>query len=266
MQVTVVAPSPALAPFVRRFTIVETSAEATRALLPEHGLVLGVRFGGSASLVVDGVAQRVPDLAVTGILGAARTMQTAAGGGIVLAMFRELGAARFFAEPLHELFGRTLGADALVPRAELARLQQRIASARDHAGRVAIFEQFLLARMRPGEPDPVAAAAVHAIQRSRGTIRIAALARELAITQDPLEKRFRRAVGTSPKHLASLVRLSRVIEAQHRLQAAGRQRCESGWSRLAVAAGYFDHSHFIREFRAVTGVPPGRFFRSGEYC
>ena len=162
------APSPALAPFVRRFTIVETSAEATRALLPEHGLVLGVRFGGSASLVVDGVAQRVPDLAVTGILGAARTMRSAAGGGIVLAMFRELGAARFFAEPLHELFGRTLGADALVPRAELARLQQRIASARDHAGRVAIFEQFLLARMRPGEPDPVAAAAAPLDRVHRG--------------------------------------------------------------------------------------------------
>jgi len=38
------------------------------------------------------------------------------------------------------------------------------------------------------------------------------------------------------------------------------------WSRLALAAGYFDQSHFIREFRSVTGEAPERFFRAGGYC
>jgi AraC-like DNA-binding protein len=266
VQVTVVAPSAPLAPFVRRFTIVETDAEATRALLPEHGLVFGVRFAGSATLIAGDAATRVADVAVTGMLGATRLMRTSAGGGIVLAMFRETGAARFFAAPLHELFGQTLAADVLVPRAELARLQQRVATARDHAGRVAIVEQFLLARMQPGDPDPLAAAAVHAIRDSHGAIRIADLARTLAITQDPLEKRFRRAVGTSPKHLASLIRLSRVIEAQRQRSRTGTAASDTSWARLAIAAGYFDQSHFIREFRALTGAPPGRFFRAGGYC
>jgi len=265
MRVTSVAPSPRLAPFVRRFAIVEADAEATRALLPEHGLVLGVRFAGSASLVEGGRATRLADTVLTGIVGAARQMQTAAGSGIVLAMFRETGAARFFAEPLHELFGRSVALDQLVPRAALAGLHDRIAGAPDHTRRIAIFEQFLAARLRPEPPDPVADAAVRAIRESRGAIRIAALAGELGITQDPLEKRFRRTVGTSPKHLASLVRLSGVVDAQRRAQRGARGG-DPGWSRLAVEAGYFDQSHFIREFRAITGAPPGEFFRTGGYC
>jgi AraC-like DNA-binding protein len=37
-------------------------------------------------------------------------------------------------------------------------------------------------------------------------------------------------------------------------------------TRLAVDAGYFDQSHFIREFRAFTGTAPRRFFQSVEHC
>lgn len=37
-------------------------------------------------------------------------------------------------------------------------------------------------------------------------------------------------------------------------------------TRLSAEAGYFDQSHFIREFRAVTGEAPGRFFGNGDHC
>ncbi|MBJ6765783.1 helix-turn-helix transcriptional regulator [Myxococcaceae bacterium JPH2] len=37
-------------------------------------------------------------------------------------------------------------------------------------------------------------------------------------------------------------------------------------SRLSLDAGSCDPSHFIREFRAVTGSPPQRFSRADEHC
>jgi AraC-like DNA-binding protein len=64
-------------------------------------------------------------------------------------------------------------------------------------------------------------------------------------------------VGTSPKQLASLVRLRRVIDARH---------TGARWARLAIEAGYFDQSHFNREFRAITGESPRRFFQSDTFC
>jgi AraC-like DNA-binding protein len=187
----------------------------------------------------------------------ARRIRTSAGGGILLAKFHLAGAAQFFAEPLDELSGATQPLDLLLPPSELDRLVTRIAEAPSHPLRVAILEQLLIARLRNGPPDAIVTAAARAIESSRGAIRIRALARALAISQDPLEKRFRRQVGSTPKQLASLVRLRAAIAA-----------CRTGvpLARVAHQAGYYDQSHFIRDFRALTGEPPGRFLRSGDYC
>lgn len=257
MQVTVIAPGERLAPFVDRFIVVESCEEATRVLLPECGLVLGVRYAGAASLLAGEHATRVADVALTGVLGAARRMRTHAGGGIVLAQFRPTGAAPFFRAPLGELFGATVALDDVVPRAEVQRLGDVVAAQPDRARRVAALEAYLLARLPAEAPDPVAVAAVQAIDAARGSLRIARLARSLGLSQDPLEKRFRRAIGASPKQLASIVRVRHAI-------TVGRRG--AGWLRAAHEAGYCDQSHFIREFRAFTGEAPTRFFRTGDYC
>lgn len=256
MRVTTFRPSARLAPHVDRFTIVESRDEATRVLLPECGLVLGVRYAGASSVIDGAQATRVADRVLTGVLGTARTMRTHAGGGIVLAMFRPTGAARFFRAPLHELFGASVGLDALVGRADGERLGDRLAAAVDHRARVAVVDAFLLARLDDGA-DPIVAAAVRAIEAARGSLRIAALADALGISQDPLEKRFRRAVGASPKQMAQLVRIRHAIELGPRI---------GSWSRVAYEAGYADQSHFNREFRAVTGASPTRFFGGVEHC
>ncbi|SRR6266545_2592756 len=251
-----VAPSPALAPFVRELMIVEVGDEVTRVRLPEPGLVLGIRYRGSASIVAGGGVSRLPGTTLSGIAGTARRMRTSAGGAIVLARFRVGGAAQFFAEPLHELLGATIALDELVPHADLERTCSRVLEATADADRVAALESLLIARLRPLPADAVVSAAVRAIGDARGAIRIRELARRLGISQDPLEKRFRRAVGASPKQLARLLRLRNAIDAY---------RPGVSLSRLALEAGFFDQSHFNREFRALTGEAPGRFLRAGEY-
>jgi AraC-like DNA-binding protein len=256
MEVTTIPPDARLAPFVERFLIVESAFEVTRVLLPNHGLILGVRYRGAATELAQR-AIRLPGSALTGLLPSVRHMRTHANSAIVLAMFRPAGAARFFAMPLHELFGTTIPLDALVPRGDVHRLAERVAAQPDHARRVAVVEQFLLARMTVDPADPIAGAAVGALEAARGSLRIATLADGLGISLDALEKRFRRAIGTSPKHLASLLRV------QHAIDLA---RSGATWSRIAHQVGYFDQPHFIREFRAITGEAPAKFFRDAAYC
>jgi AraC-like DNA-binding protein len=254
---TVISPGARTAAFVERYTIVEADDETTRVLMPEPGLHLGVRYRGAASLVDGDRVTRLGDFVVTGLRNSARTMRTHAGGGIVVALFRTTGAAAVFATPLHELFGAAVPLDALVARRDVARLAVRIAVQPDHAHRVAVVEDFLVERVSRAAADPLVDAAVAALVASRGALRIASLADELGITQDPLEKRFRRIVGGSPKQLASILRVRHAIE----LGRAG-----VSWSSVAYRAGYFDQSHFIREFRAIAGQPPTRFFRDVEHC
>jgi len=251
MRMIELPPSAALAPFLRSLTIVETELAATRQPMPGTGLVLGIRYRGGAYEQDGERRTRLPDAAFTGVLGRARWIHTTAHSGIVLANFREGGAAEFFAEPLHELFGGTVGLDALVPRSELARIAELVMAAASNSERASLIERFLLARRRAALPDRLVAAAVRAISDSRGSIRIAPLAAALGIGQDRLEKRFRRAVGTSPKQLATILRVR---------HAALAHRPGQSLTRLSLEAGYADQSHFTREFRAFFGEAPGRFF------
>lgn len=252
----IVAPSAWLAPFVRELMVVETGEAVTRVRLPEPGLVLGVRYRGAASLLDGRASARLPDLSLAGMTDTARRMHTAAGSGAILARFHPAGAAKFFSQPLHELHGTTAALGELVPAPDADRVQARVAEATTDRARAAALEAFLFERLRPQEPDPVVAAAIEALTAAQGALPIRALARRLAISQDPLEKRFRRAVGTSPKQFASLLRLRRAIDGY---------RPGSSLTRLALDAGYYDQSHFTRALRAATGQPPGKFLRASEH-
>lgn len=248
MRVATFPPSAVLAPFVARYTIVETDETcATRVLLPELGLIAGIRFAGAAHVR----GTRMPDRSLAGVQSSARQMTTLPHSGVILAQFVPGGAAAFFDLPLHELHDATIDPD-FTPS-----ICEQMAEAPDHPARVAIFEALLRACLRARRDDLVDAA-LAAIVAARGDVRISELARSLATAQDPLEKRFRRAVGASPKQLASLVRVRAAI-------ALG-QRTSSTWAHVAHAAGYFDQSHFNREFRAVTGVSPSTFFRDTAFC
>jgi len=250
MQVSVFAPSARLAPYVDRYRITELDVPITRTLLPELGIAMAVHFGGASSLVTDATTSRLADVTVSGVHGAVRRVRSRSDTRIAIINFKPGAASAFFRVPLHELHDQTLAFDGS------GSLGERVADARDHPARIAVLERFLLARLT-GTLDPVAMAAVRAIEHARGSIRIEPLARSLGISQDPLEKRFRRAVGASPKLLASLVRIRHAIEAGRR---------GTSWSRVAVQCGYYDQSHFIREFRSVTGETPTRFLRERTGC
>ncbi|MCP3101022.1 helix-turn-helix domain-containing protein [Myxococcus sp. K15C18031901] len=257
MRVTTFAPGPRLAPFVRAFEVVEARELVTRVLVPEPSIIVGFRFGGTSQMLEDARTLPVPDHVITGLRVDARRMRTLAGGAIILAKFHAAGAARFFEEPLHELLGETLALETLVPHADVDRVASRIAEAEDDARRVAVFEAFLLSRLRPEPVSGAVLAAVRAVHEEPSAVRIAALAREVGLSQDALEKGFRRAVGASPKRLASILRMRQAVSAY---------RPGMSFSRLAHASGYYDQPHFNRELRAVVGEAPSRFFGSGTYC
>lgn len=238
------APHPALAPFVRDLMIVEVGNEVRRVHLPEPGLVLAVRYRGFAT--VDD--QRVPDVALTGVTPRVRDMCTSANGGVVLVRFRPGGAARFFAEPLHELLGASTPLADLVSPHAVARVHRRVGEARRDDERIRAVEELLLARPLRS-PDALVAAAIERLRDPTTSVRTVAAA--LGLSVDAFEKRFRRTVGCSPKQFASLVRLRTAVD---------RYRPGTSLTELALDVGYYDQAHFNRALRAATGQAPREFF------
>ncbi|MEM7020309.1 MAG: helix-turn-helix domain-containing protein [Pseudomonadota bacterium] len=70
-----------------------------------------------------------------------------------------------------------------------------------------------------------------------------------------LRRLFHKHTGVSPKVISRIVRFQTLIRAI--LQAP-----EKHHSHVDIDFGYYDQSHFIREFKSLYGETPGRFLRS----
>ncbi len=154
---------------------------------------------------------------------------------------------------MDEFFNGTIALDDIVGSStELSRVHERVAEASNHARRIQAVENFLVAHTANARPDLFVSSAVSKIEEARGMVRIEHLARRVGLSQSALERRFRRMTGASPKQFASIVRLRHVL----RLRAKG-----ADFTSIAVEAGYCDQSHFIKDFKQVTGFAPESFFQ-----
>lgn len=253
MGVVHYTPCDALKPYVARFTISETAAESVYKVLPETGLVMGFQFRGKLYQLANGKETELARAGVTGINDTYRFFKNSPAIGTVLVYFRDGGASVFFREPIHELFQSSLSMDTFLPRSELLRFEEQLCQAATREDKIKTVEQFLLSRMKVGTPDRIVVRALDLIYQSGGTIRIAELSQQLSISQSPLEKRFRKVVGTSPKKFASIVRFKSIIRNHHPAPSL---------TTLGYDTGFYDQSHFIKEFRKFTGATPEEYFRS----
>ncbi len=108
--------------------------------------------------------------------------------------------------------------------------------------------------LAPGEPSPAVRrceAAVAGLE-SDPMRSIAGLAAELGVSHGHLDREFTSVVGLSPRVLARILRLRALLAA---IDVYG----PVDWTGLAAVYGWFDQSHFIRDFRRHTGVTPSRY-------
>jgi AraC-like DNA-binding protein len=118
---------------------------------------------------------------------------------------------------------------------------------------VARMEAFL--RERRPEPDPQVAVVgriVAALLHDREVTRVEDIVERFGIPARTLQRLFGRYVGVSPKWV---LRRYRLHEAAARL-AEERDR---PWAEVAAELGYFDQSHFIRDFGAAIGLTPAAY-------
>jgi AraC-like DNA-binding protein len=158
-----------------------------------------------------------------------------------------LAARELLGIPLAELAHDVVALADALPRAH-CELPRRLGELATWEARLDAIESLLL---RPPAPPRFAelAWAVGQIERSRGAVRMSALARELGWSERRLQRSFAQEIGLAPKRFARLVR----FEA---LTARVRGGAHVRWAEDAQALGYYDEAHLAREVREFTGLAP----------
>lgn len=248
-----VAPSPPLRDFVERihfgYEWVDPARPITERVLPDGGVHLIFNPGDPPSVPGHAGAAAV----AVGARCEPSIIHMAGRVEHVTVTLKPGGMAALLGVPAAELAARDLPLDALWgPRA--AETVERLAATPPTAERAAAMEAVLLEVLaaRPVRPDPAAAEAVRMIERSRGGIRVRALAAAVGVGERRLEQLFRRHVGLSPK---SVCRIARFRATVARLQREPHR----AWTDLAYDGGFYDQSHLVNEFQALAGLAPGDF-------
>lgn len=254
MPYTTYQPCKALQPFILHFAVQETPHGQTYKVLPGTGLVLGFQYSGGLSKIQEAGTIQLSPAGITGLQDSFSVFKTQPGTNSILVFFKEGGAQAFFKQPLHELFRQSISLDNFMLRSTLLLLEEKLCEAKTDASRITVVEKFLLARLNNVQTDQLVAAALSLIHKSKGNIRIQDLAVQLFTSQSPLEKRFRKVVGASPKKFASIVRIKNAIE---------NYKGRASLTELGYEAGFYDQAHFIKEFKTFTGDTPEAFFKKG---
>jgi AraC-like DNA-binding protein len=93
--------------------------------------------------------------------------------------------------------------------------------------------------------------AVDLIFAKKGMIAVAEITATAGVGERQLERLFKKYIGLSPKFYARIIRFSTIFECM--------QQGDPGWAGLAYEAGFYDQSHFIRNFKAFTGEDPSKY-------
>ncbi len=92
------------------------------------------------------------------------------------------------------------------------------------------------------------------IRNDRTIVKVDDAVRQTGVHKRTLQRLFDRYVGVSPKWVIRRYRLHEAAEQMH-------HGTVPDWSQLSLALGYYDQSHFIRDFRSIVGPSPEQYVR-----
>lgn len=166
--------------------------------------------------------------------------------------FKPGGAFPFLGVPACEVHGGDVALDALWG-SYAAELRWRLMEAPTPAAKFAVLESALLERMS-GRLD-LHPAVRHALRELKCVPHMRTLAQvtaDVGLSQRRFIQLFREQVGMPPK---LYYRIQRFQAALHRIEDGRRVE----WADLALDCGYYDQAHFIRDFRAFSGINPSTY-------
>ncbi|MBN9482600.1 MAG: hypothetical protein BGO70_06990 [Bacteroidetes bacterium 43-93] len=250
MQMKHYQPTASLSPYIKGYMVMHSGEGMTNRLLPGTSLVMAFRYKGLLTYK-NGADTPLPASVISGLRRTPGLVQYEGDTEVILVTFREGGAAAFFNMPVHQLYSQSISLQDVFELQQVRDVEEQLALATGDAARIGIIERFLLAQLKHTKTDAAILHTIASIQAAKGIIHIGTLAKSVFMSTDVLEKRFRSIAGCTPKQFATTTRLRHAID---------QYTPGSSLTALAYDAGYYDQSHFTRDFRSFTGLAPRAYF------
>lgn len=253
-----IKPTGILSKYINNYFIVET--DNSKDYLPKErvypcGYATLVFHYGTPSIFQKKNSSKYiePNLVICGQQTSYYDLSLSGKTGMILIVFRPHGVKSFFNFPINELLNENLSLHDLINN-ETIELEDKLFNSLNSRQRITHLESFLIKRLIPNDEFERVEYALEIIENSKGQIKAQDIAHEVCLGIKQFERTFSKYVGVNPKKYASIVRFQNVIQMK-------RKHDNSSMFQLAIDNGYYDQSHFIHEFKSLTGFTPKAFFK-----
>jgi AraC-like DNA-binding protein len=164
--------------------------------------------------------------------------------------FSPQGAYRFFHFTLNDIQNQIYSLSDVLGNIG-KRLAEQINNATSVQQKIFLLQQFLFKQLSLHNEDLIFEYCIEKIAASKGRITIKELEKKTGYSSRWLNMKFNDKLGVSPKNLCSVIRFKQYYQAF----INGN---EKSFFRNDFYELYYDQSHFIKDFKRFTGLPPGK--------
>ena len=248
-------PTPSLAPFVRciwRLSAPAGAIDAAQPIAPDGCVELVFHIGDRFRRLRNEGWVTQPRAILVGAVTDPTVVEPTGVADVVGIRLHPWSGRAFLGFPLNELHGDLVSLDESAP-ALCSRLVPSLEDEPDETVRLArLFAALEEHATRQAPPDPAVRLAGERMTTGDGLPSVAGLASSLGRSTRWLQRAFSETLGFSPKMLARIARVQRALRL-------ARGDARASWAAIAADAGYFDHSHLVRDFKQLVGCTPSEF-------
>lgn len=255
-------PSPALAPFIKKYWALENCLPAgekhIQRIVPS-GLPELIFYFGERPKITNSEKSIPENACVSGQQTRFYDLQVSGRISLFSILFQPHGASQIFNIPINQLFEQNVPLVFIVNH-EATDLEAKLQETYTFHEKVAIAEKFILARLKSNykhhEFNRIDYC-LSEINRTKGAVSSEKLSELTCLSRKQFERKFSAFVGTSPRQFLKTVRFQNALHTKFEQKSASL-------TQLAFDCGYYDQSHMIHDFKSLSGFTPREYFACCE--
>lgn len=244
-------PDHILKEYVKEFLIVEASDCVWLETLPSTSVSLNYVLNGAIAMKQkNNVTISLPKAFAFGIARTSLHFEFSNNTTLFVIIFNPGMASSIIKTPINDFYEKFISFDDFLNPNQISYINQIFCNHTNYGVLIDKIQRFLLIEILSTHTDDMIKEAIHEIISNQGSVSIKKIIDKLQISRDSFEKKFRKQVGTSPKKFSNIVRFRNIFENNHK---------KTTLTQIGLNAGYYDQSHFIKDFKIITGKKPSSF-------
>ncbi len=222
------------------------------SLIPDGTIELMFNFGDDYSQIRQGQKELVNGSHIIGIRKTSLQISQTSMQNFFSIRFKPGGIYPFFKEPVHEY------ANAFNPLEEILgntykQTEMQLQEATSVTEQISIIENWLFKRFNTSKEYQFVANGIKELL-NLNELSVKLLVKRMGSNYKTIERKFKQVMGLSPSEFIKIKRFNQAVLAMYACRF-------NSLTQIAYETGYYDQSHFIREFKDLTNFTPRDFLK-----